>query len=139
MTQKYVEIKNIMCLLKGEFANFFIGCSDASKYDIIWTEDGDVIDRFLPEILSFKECWKRVQHVFDKINWRTLPLNHSFFSTGSRKTLKFVELFYGDYNNNCSAHLWRIPNMRIICQIYHHLVSKFTRCNLYIQIHNIIT
>ena len=46
------ERKNIYrnVSLKEEFANFFIGLSDAHKYDIIRTENGDVIDRFLPEI-----------------------------------------------------------------------------------------
>ena len=34
-------------------------------YDIIWTENGDVIDSLIPEIMTFKECSKRVQHVFD--------------------------------------------------------------------------
>ena len=34
--------------------NFFIGSSDALKYDIIRTEKGDVIDSFIPEILTFK-------------------------------------------------------------------------------------
>ena len=37
--------------------------SDATKYDIIWTESGDVIGSFIPEILTFKEYTKRVQHV----------------------------------------------------------------------------
>ena len=29
---------------------------DAPKYEIIWTEDDNGIDRFLPEILMFDEC-----------------------------------------------------------------------------------
>ena len=45
-------------------ADFFIGLSDAPKHDITWTENGNVIDRFLPEILTLKECSKRVQHKF---------------------------------------------------------------------------
>ena len=46
---------NILALsLKGEFAIFFIGQSDVSKYDDIWSENGDVIDRFIHEILMFK-------------------------------------------------------------------------------------
>ena len=46
---------NILALsLKGEFAIVFIGQSDASKYDDIWSENGDVIDRFIHEILMFK-------------------------------------------------------------------------------------
>ena len=44
--------------LKREFADFFIGISDASKYDIIWTKNGDAIDIFIPEILTFKELGK---------------------------------------------------------------------------------
>ena len=50
-----VEIlfSDIFCL-KGRFAYFFIGQSDAIQYDIIWSENGDVIDRFIPEILTFK-------------------------------------------------------------------------------------
>ena len=27
--------------IKGEFTNFFIGQSDAPKYNIIWSENGD--------------------------------------------------------------------------------------------------
>ena len=34
----------------------FIGQSDAPKYDTIWSENGDMIDRFIPEILTFKVC-----------------------------------------------------------------------------------
>ena len=52
-----------MIVLKGEFANFFIGLSDASKYDIVWTENENLINRFLPEILTPKEFSKRVKHV----------------------------------------------------------------------------
>ena len=43
----------------GEFDSL----SDAPKYDIIWTEKENLIERFLPEILTFKECSKRVQHM----------------------------------------------------------------------------
>ena len=50
---------------KGEFANIFIGQCNAPKYDIIWSENSDVIDRNLPEILMFKECSKRVWQVSD--------------------------------------------------------------------------
>ena len=28
--------------------------SDTPKYDIIWTENSDVIDRFIPEILKYE-------------------------------------------------------------------------------------
>ena len=38
-----------------ELANFFTGLLDAPMYDIIWTENGDLIDSFIPEILKFKE------------------------------------------------------------------------------------
>ena len=55
------------CPLKGEFTNFFIGPSDVPRYDTIWTENDDVIDSFRPEILTFKDCSKHVQHVFDTI------------------------------------------------------------------------
>ena len=44
---------------------FFIGLFDASKYDIIQTENKNSIDRFLPEILTFKVCPTRVGHVLD--------------------------------------------------------------------------
>ena len=33
--------------------NFFIGVSDIPKYDIIFTENENLLDRFLPEILTF--------------------------------------------------------------------------------------
>ena len=39
--------------LKGEVANQFVGLSDAPKFDIIRTENGDVIYRFIPEIMTF--------------------------------------------------------------------------------------
>ena len=52
-------------LSEVEFANFFIGPSDAPKHDILWTENGDVIDRFPPEILTLKK--KRVNRVSDKL------------------------------------------------------------------------
>ena len=34
--------------LKGEFANIFIGLSDAPEYYIVWSEYSDVMDHFLP-------------------------------------------------------------------------------------------
>ena len=43
--------------------------SDAPKYDIIWTENSDVIDSFNPKILAFKACSKRVQHVTNKFSF----------------------------------------------------------------------
>ena len=80
-------------ILKGECVILFIGDPEASKYDMLWTENGDLIDSFIPEILSFKECSKCVHHVsrkeaidkifvFSPINasnspykiWRTLTL-----------------------------------------------------------------
>ena len=45
--------------LIGRVCQFFY----ISKYDIIRTENGYVIDSFIPEILTFKECSKLVQHV----------------------------------------------------------------------------
>ena len=43
----------------------FIGLSDALKYDIdnICTENESFIDRYLPEILTFKEYSNHVQHL----------------------------------------------------------------------------
>ena len=38
---------------------FFITLSDASKYDIIWTEHSDVIDSFVSEILMYKSWHER--------------------------------------------------------------------------------
>ena len=46
-----------------ESSQFFIGVSHNPKYDIIWTENGDVINSFIPEILTPKESsMKHVQH-----------------------------------------------------------------------------
>ena len=45
----------------------FIGLSDAPKYDVVWTENEKLIGGFLTEILTFKKCSKRVQHVFDTL------------------------------------------------------------------------
>ena len=36
---------------------FFIELSDAPKYDIVWTENGDMIDSFIPEILTFNDIF----------------------------------------------------------------------------------
>jgi len=47
---------------EGELANFFIGLSDTPKYDIIMTENGDVIDGFIAGILTFKACPTRIKH-----------------------------------------------------------------------------
>ena len=44
-----------MSSLKGEFVNFLICPSDATNYDKIWTENGDLIDSFIPEILTFNQ------------------------------------------------------------------------------------
>ena len=35
---------------------FFIGLSDAPNYDIIWTENENLIEHCIPEILAFKTC-----------------------------------------------------------------------------------
>ena len=56
---KYAKHSFSNVYLKGEFDNFINDLSDAPKYDIIWTENRDVIDSFIPEILMFKECSKR--------------------------------------------------------------------------------
>ena len=47
-------------LLKGEFAKFSIGLSDAPKYDIIWIENSEVIG-------SFQRYW-RLKSVQIKFN-----------------------------------------------------------------------
>ena len=39
---------------------------DTPKYDIIWTDNSDVIDGFIPEIWTFKECSKR-EHVLNTL------------------------------------------------------------------------
>ena len=41
-----------MISYEKEFANSFIGVSEAYKRDIIWTDDDDVIDLFIPQILT---------------------------------------------------------------------------------------
>ena len=35
---------------------FFIGLSDAPKYDIIWTQNENLIDSSSPDILTYREC-----------------------------------------------------------------------------------
>ena len=50
--------------LKGEFAIFFIGVSNAPKYDFKWTEDESLTDRFLPEILT---CITHVGHAMNTL------------------------------------------------------------------------
>ena len=57
--------KEVNSILKGKFAKYFIGLSDAAKYDTIWTENENFSYRFLPEILTFKECSNRVQNVLN--------------------------------------------------------------------------
>ena len=53
--------------LKGEFANFFIGLSNAPKYDIYldWIENDNFIDCFLSELLTFRVC--PALHVLDTL------------------------------------------------------------------------
>ena len=70
-------------ILKGNFANFFIFPSDAPKYDIIWTEVCDLIDSFVSEILTFKECSKRVLQVFNTC-WTRFGTNRSNFRFQSK-------------------------------------------------------
>ena len=50
--------------LKEEFANFSIGLSDALKYGIIWTENSDVIDSLISEILKYE--WSVIQALTEK-------------------------------------------------------------------------
>ena len=40
--------------IKGRVRQLFIGLSDDHEYDIIWTENGNMINSFIPEILTFK-------------------------------------------------------------------------------------
>ena len=47
-------------LLKERVCQFFIGLSYAPKYD-------DLIDSLNPNIMTFKECSKRVQHMFNTL------------------------------------------------------------------------
>ena len=49
---------NKLITIKEEFNIFFMGVSDALKYDIIWTENGNEIDCFVPELLTLKELGK---------------------------------------------------------------------------------
>ena len=42
------------CSLKGEPANFFIGLFDSPNYDIIWTDDENLID-WLIKVKNFGE------------------------------------------------------------------------------------
>ena len=61
LSSQRIAIRKKVCM-DGVFANF-IGLSDAQRYDAIWTENGDMIDSFIPDILTLKECSKRIQHV----------------------------------------------------------------------------
>ena len=58
---------SLFTFLKGEYVNFFIGLFDVPKYYKIWTKNGDVVDSYILEMLMFKECSKRVQHVLDTL------------------------------------------------------------------------
>ena len=44
--------------LQGKFANFFVGVYHFPKSDIMSTENGKVINGFIPEIMTFKELEK---------------------------------------------------------------------------------
>ena len=57
-----------LSLLKAELPNFFIGLSDALKYDITQSEYRYVIESFISELLTFHERSKSVQHVFSQNN-----------------------------------------------------------------------
>ena len=50
-------------LFKGIVRKIFIGSSESPNYDIIWNENGDMIDSFIPDILTLEKCSKRVQYV----------------------------------------------------------------------------
>ena len=76
--------------LEGEFANFFNDLSDAPNYDIVRTENSDVIGHFLLEILTFRECSTRVQHV-SNMYWR--HFEHSLNVNISRKERSINFLF----------------------------------------------
>ena len=43
---------------KDSTSTFYIGVSDVSRCDIIWTMNSEVIDRFIPEILLSKQIKK---------------------------------------------------------------------------------
>merc|ERR1712042_354778 len=45
---------------------FFIGRSDAPKFDIIWSENENLIDRFIPEILMLKVRSKWVRPLLNR-------------------------------------------------------------------------
>ena len=51
--------------LKEQSANFYIGLFDTPEYDVIWTENGSVNDSFIKELLTSKECSKRVKYMLD--------------------------------------------------------------------------
>ena len=55
---KSVINKSYLCVLDFKFERrvrqICIGLSDAPKYDIIWTENSNVIDSFISEILKYK-------------------------------------------------------------------------------------
>ena len=62
-----INITHIIALAtkRASFANLFL--SDILKYDIIWNENGDVIDRLILEILTFKKLGKGVHSYFHTI------------------------------------------------------------------------
>ena len=53
--------------LRDSWSTFFTGLSDAPKYDIILAEKSDMIDSFIPVILTFKACPTRIKHVKDTL------------------------------------------------------------------------
>ena len=56
------KLKYLSILFKMRVCQFFLLANDAFKYDNILSENGDVIDCFIPEILTFKMCSKCVRH-----------------------------------------------------------------------------
>ena len=80
------QFKNIQVVSAWKESSpiFFIGLTDAPKYDIIWTENENLIDRFFPEILMFNECLKRVKYVFERQYLWKEAINQVFvFSTNN--------------------------------------------------------
>ena len=62
----YARKSRKMFLKKESSSNFFTGQFDALKYDIILSENGHVIDRFIPEILMLKVRLKCVEHTLNR-------------------------------------------------------------------------
>ena len=59
-----------------------------TKYNIIWTENGSVIDCFITEILTFKECSKRFQRVWNSC-WTRFEHTLNVHISGRKRSIKF--------------------------------------------------